>query len=717
MPPEIEVQNSGYHIPQTSLDTTYWVNVQIHDPAGVDRATLVKDGNKEKTEAYAGGTTVYDTLEFTEKLAESETDIDTSSRKSTFISFGSKVTETVGSVAESVGDTTAGTTVYVESSDTNDNSQQVVGVQRANFYSEAAGGLYTGTLIDQAVASEFGTISGFSSSLGVVFQDISQLIDDPTAVVEGTKALLALVQEEQLGAAETLVDVMVQSAKQKQALNNPYGSLEKQEHPELYNTFRASWYEGYAAGFLVKTALGGAGSSSAKATIKSTDAVQDISSRLADTRALRALSRIEDATDAAKGRATVRILLATDGDAAEPLLSQADTAGSAYRLWRHQRAMDADVEALSETRQARLAQTLSNADADAKSAIRRMDQDELDDLTGLYIDPAVRAGLAPKYADLDATKRQQLTSLIGDSDPGTARVASKVDTDRLDNLLELSCGLSGTSSRQSLSLQMYSSRPKPAWQPSLSNQRYSNSYYSAVRIENIKSARCSGGKLLETVATDADITGAELDNLLSRIDKSQIKPFANSVVESKNPSAYLDDLNPIAVKRMTEDADNDGVFRRVSRTYDKYNLYKDNYNTDGPNDLAEIYGEVLLEQKLGNNYRVISQAEVKWKDVDRKKEIDHLIINDGQVIGFGETKDSTNANAAKQVRKTKTQLKNLGIEEIRYKGSSDPVDATMTSDTIDENYIYTIGNGEKYDIQSLSSATFEALYNGFQGDR
>ncbi len=374
MPPEIDVRSSGYHIPEMSLDTTYWVYVHIRDPAGVERAALVKDGNEEKTETYDGDAEVYDTLEFTEELAESETDVDTSSVTSTFISFGSKATETVGSVAESVGDTTAGTTVYVESSDTNGNGQQVVGVQRANFYSEAAGSLYTGTLVDQAVASEFGTISGFSSSLGVVFQDVSQLIDDPAAVVEGIQALLSLVEEERLGAAETLVETMVQGVEQKQALNNPYGSLEEKEHPALYDTFRVNWYEGYAGGFLVKTALGGATSSSAKATIKSTDTVQDVSSRLADTRALRALSRVEDAKDAAKARATARILLAVDGDAAEPLLSQADTAGSAYRLWRHQRAMDADVDALSEARQKRLGQYLLRTGDDGVAVVDSMDQ-------------------------------------------------------------------------------------------------------------------------------------------------------------------------------------------------------------------------------------------------------------------------------------------------------------------------------------------------------
>ncbi|WP_147376660.1 hypothetical protein [Halopiger aswanensis] len=381
-PPEIDVQNSGYHIPEMSLDTTYWVSVRIHDPAGVDRAALVKAGNEETSANYDGGETVYDYLEFTEELAESDTDVDTSTYKSTFISFGAKAVETTGSVAESVGDTTAGTTIYVETRDRNGNEDDAVGVERANFYGEAAGSLYTGTPADYVVASEFATVSGFSASLGVAFQDISQLIDDPEAVVEGIRALLDLAQSEGLGAAETLVKAMAQDVERKQAVNNPYGSLEEKEQADLYDTFRENWYEGYAAGFLAKMALDQSRSGSVKTALKSSDKVQDVGSKLSDTKALKALDRVSDAKKAAKGRATARILLAVDGDAAEPLLSQADTAGGAYRLWRHQRAMDADVDSLSDARQEQLGQYLLRTGDDGAKLVDDLDADARDEFFG-----------------------------------------------------------------------------------------------------------------------------------------------------------------------------------------------------------------------------------------------------------------------------------------------------------------------------------------------
>jgi len=187
---------------------------------------------------------------------------------------------------------TVGTTVYLRATDANDNSEQAVGVQRENFYGAVAGDLYTGTIFDQAVASEFGKLSGFSASLGVIFNDISTFIDDPTAFIDGIQALYSVITEEGLDVVQPLIDGYIQQFERKQAQNNPYGGLDEQEYPELYSTFEANWYQGYVAGFLTKVVISAGAGSAAKNAIKQTDTASDIAQRLADTRALRALSRI-----------------------------------------------------------------------------------------------------------------------------------------------------------------------------------------------------------------------------------------------------------------------------------------------------------------------------------------------------------------------------------------------------------------------------------------
>ncbi|NHX41535.1 MULTISPECIES: VWA domain-containing protein [Haloarcula] len=387
--PEIAIDNSGYRIPQGSLDTTYWVQVDIRDAAGVQSASFVKDGNVEKTRTFDdddpyltdGGTRAIGTLEWTDEAVTTE-EVDTSSVESTFVSFGSAAVDAVGDTADTVGDVTVGTTVYLRSTDNNRNSRQVVGVQRANFYGAVAGELYTGTIVDQEVARTFGQVSGLSASLGVVFNDVATFIDDPAAFIDGIQALYDVIAAEGVDIIQPLIDGYIQQFQRKQAQNNPYGSLEEKENPALYSTFERNWYKGYAAGFLTKLVVSAGVGKAGKTAIKQTDTAGDIAKQLADTRALRALSRIQGASDAAKARVTARILLASD-DATEAVISQADTAGQAVRLWRIQRNIDADVDALPEARQADLGQyLLRNGDAGRETydALADVDSDAADAL-------------------------------------------------------------------------------------------------------------------------------------------------------------------------------------------------------------------------------------------------------------------------------------------------------------------------------------------------
>jgi hypothetical protein len=112
--------------------------------------------------------------------------------------------------------------VYVRASDENENAQRVVGVQRENFYGALAGSLYTSDEIETgAVAAEFGKISGVSASIGQVFADVSMLIEEPEAIVEGMIALFELIQQEGANTVQILVDSYVKQFQQKQAQNNP----------------------------------------------------------------------------------------------------------------------------------------------------------------------------------------------------------------------------------------------------------------------------------------------------------------------------------------------------------------------------------------------------------------------------------------------------------------------------------------------------------------
>jgi VCBS repeat-containing protein len=124
---------------------------------------------------------------------------------------------------------------------------------------------------------------------------------------------------------------------------------------------------------------------SAQSALKSSKQVQRIGSRLSDTGALRALTRISDAKHALKAKATARILLTVDGGVPERLLSQDDTAGQAYRLWRLQRNNDLNVDSRPEADQSAVgeflirndddgAQVVADGDDDAVAVIRQFDE-------------------------------------------------------------------------------------------------------------------------------------------------------------------------------------------------------------------------------------------------------------------------------------------------------------------------------------------------------
>ncbi|WP_408960154.1 hypothetical protein [Natrinema sp. 74] len=399
----------------------------------------MKEGSVEKRFPDADGIEVTRRFKYTDKISGGN--VDTSSIKSTVVSGTGSAIDLTGDLAGAIADTTLGTSVSLRATDANGNRQQVVAVERANFYGYMADELPTGwDLADREIARKVGTVSGFSASIGVVFRDAEQLLNDPGAFIDGMRAMLELVAEADPAVIDRLIDGYIQQFEQKQEQNNPYD-----EGTTKYRLFEENWYEGYALGFLSKLVVSG-GSSGAKNAIKSTDRVGDIADRLSDSRALRALSRIDGATDTAKARVTARLLLATD-DAAEPLLSQADTAGQAYRLWRLQRSVDVNVDAMPEARQQRLGEYLARTGNDGARLFDDLDPEVRDDFLGtpcrrpslsmpVGASVGVRQqhiagiGLAGGCSDIGDDLREQLTAVDSRSDSfDTNRFLKNTDAD------------------------------------------------------------------------------------------------------------------------------------------------------------------------------------------------------------------------------------------------------------------------------------------------
>lgn len=241
----------------------------------------------------------------------------------------------------------------VTAEDVHGNLKETVGLERANFFGNLAGRLGSDTIFTSAIASNLGSLSGFSASLGAVATNvidlIQQVLDDPLFFVDTIQQLLALVNDLSAQLIERIVNAAIDSFQSTMERNNPYD-----QGAALYDEFRASWYAGYAMGFVAKALVG---ASAAKA-IKSTRTVQRISDSIRSTRVGSVLTKVDDLGDAAKTRVATTIVRSAD-DVPGSYLGEASNVGQVYRLWRTTRDADADLGELSDLQKRRLARAVA----------------------------------------------------------------------------------------------------------------------------------------------------------------------------------------------------------------------------------------------------------------------------------------------------------------------------------------------------------------------
>ncbi|PSP84651.1 hypothetical protein BRC96_04190 [Halobacteriales archaeon QS_6_64_34] len=267
------------------------------------------------------------------------------------------------------------------------------------------------------------------------------------------------------------------------------------------------------------------------------------------------------------------------------------------RLWRIQRNIDADVDALPEAKQANLGDLLTRGNRDTRAAVKRMDQDALDDLTGLNVDTDMRAGLAPKYADLDADQRRQLTDAIS-RDEAAARNAALADTDGVSDALRYFCG-------RSRSL------------PSAGGSVGGNRYYTVQSSGDACSIQTDFDSPMWRV--DADVR----DSLDDRLDSSQFGTLVNNNIGTEGLES-IDDLDTISsVKR----ADGDIVISGDKGDIDTEMTYPDDragfYTRNSDYTIEEIrdkrasqVGADVVEEDIAPN--LIEQRE-GWEVVYGKQ--------------------------------------------------------------------------------------------------
>jgi hypothetical protein len=397
--PEISVEQAQFRTPSTSADTRYIIDYVVTDATAATRTRVLKGG-------AARYTRVFD---------DPEADLQDPSFEAHWIDARFRT-----GAGETVLDGVTGTAVRVSATDVHENTKTTVGVERPNFYGSLAGKLGSDTIASREVARKLGQLSGFSTSLGVtarsVVSFVQTLVNDPEAFVRNIAAILRLLGELDAELVGRLVNAVIEEFQNKQERNNPYNN---ETEPNLYNTYKISWYEGYAVGFVAKMVLG----ASAAKVLRSTGPFRRVRRAARSTRVGRTVAKAGDIKAGAKTRVATTVVRRSDGVPGD-YVGEADSVGQVYRLWRLQRRANIDIDTLERDKQRRLARFLSESGRDGSRLLRRMDDDSVRELFddapgGCYVGSATGQAIdrevvvANSLAGCELTK---LTTRLADSD-------------------------------------------------------------------------------------------------------------------------------------------------------------------------------------------------------------------------------------------------------------------------------------------------------------
>lgn len=147
-----------------------------------------------------------------------------------------------------------------------------------------------------------------------------------------------------------------------------------------------------------------------------------------------------------------------------------------------------------------------------------------------------------------------------------------------------------------------------------------------------------------------------------------------------------------------------------------------NRKTADEDDIAEILAEkVLQEQRYPRSEGYTLRHNVKlFRGRNRLQEIDHVVVKDAKVVGFGQTKNSalrsTLEKAEEQNSRTKRFIRNRNKIDRINGGNGDPMDISkFDMENIDEKNVFTVGADSKFDVVNFDENQVRAIFETFDG--
>ncbi len=316
------------------------------------------------------------------------------------------------------------------------------------------------------------------------------------------------------------------------------------------------------------------------------------------------------------------------------MLSQADTAGGVVKLWRLQRGMDADVDALSEAKQARLGKLLTRTGDDGVEVVNALDQETLTDFLsvrrtatpdgGRKIEDLTRTVIVRKSSDLSDVEinrrvkrisetyeqldtqraKDELARAIEESGEDGIYLAEHVDGARLSELVDQGIDLK----RHADGLGTYRRLDKTADDPGELTELFAQEKIIRPKFEGQESV--DPPRNIDTTSVEiSDSTGnqiGEVDGLTTNNGE-----VSHIIEVKKNPEKAVDakEQMEITIDKIQDRGVGSGTSFRLDEKADFSSVTKDTDTmiTIGPKDANEID----TPQSNYDYYVEFSQDELK----------------------------------------------------------------------------------------------------------
>ncbi|WP_265109403.1 vWA domain-containing protein [Halosolutus halophilus] len=418
-PPEITVTYATFNDPDADLSGwdprdwsvrvsgSYEVEFFVYDPAGLDEARVVRDGDVEETVSLSGTSDDGDvefeigTVDtFTDAFAGSRVTVQAEDRHGTVDGYG---------------------------------TAEVAAVEVGGVWSAASDAIRAQGITHTAIERDLGFLQGMTTGAGESIDGLRALYNEPVETIAALREIPNAILN-----LDEIIASMPDAIDAQQERNNPH---DPEEDEDLYEAYRQGWYGGYLSWFVVEAVIPAGEAGKALSSSKRVQSAVDTISTPQMRRAAQMAGRASHTAKAPVRYSRYQLSRALAGtfslgdDAVSRLLGPGRSTGKQVDNVKTAGKLDEQTVRI-------VADGSGELDESFRRAVYRAADD--DAVSYSQIDRAVR-----KVDELDGVHRQRTKELIADAPGAGVKFVDEIDANTIRRLTDYD-GDSAAGMRESL---------------------------------------------------------------------------------------------------------------------------------------------------------------------------------------------------------------------------------------------------------------------------